>query len=74
MNDGGRALTQHAKLGFVFQSFRILPHLTVAQNVELPLVLLSVARTGARRACYGAAAAVGLGDRGIQRAARAVRR
>src|SRR5918993_38615 len=42
MNDEQRTLTRRAKVGFVFQSFHILPHLTVAQNVELPLVLLDV--------------------------------
>ena len=36
MDDEQRTLTRRAKLGFVFQSFHILPHLTVAQNVELP--------------------------------------
>jgi putative ABC transport system ATP-binding protein len=46
----GRALPWHddtalahwrrAKLGFVFQAFHVLPHLTVAQNVALPLLLL----------------------------------
>ena len=42
MDDEQRTLTRRAKVGFVFQSFHILPHLTVAQNVELPLVLLNV--------------------------------
>ena len=37
-----------SKLGFVFQAFHILPHLTVAQNVALPLVLLGVAPDAAR--------------------------
>jgi putative ABC transport system ATP-binding protein len=46
----GRPLPQHdetalahwrrAQLGFVFQAFHVLPHLTVAQNVALPLLLL----------------------------------
>src|SRR5512134_3914650 len=40
LDDERRTLTRRAKLGFVFQSFHILPHLTVTQNVELPLVLI----------------------------------
>ena len=31
---------RRAKLGFVFQAFHVLPHLTVADNVALPLLLL----------------------------------
>jgi putative ABC transport system ATP-binding protein len=38
--DEGRALLRRAKLGFVFQAFHVLPHLDVAQNVGLPLLLL----------------------------------
>ena len=64
MNDEQRTLTRRAKLGFVFQSFHILPHLTVAQNVELPLVLLGVARVARAERVAELLTAVGLGDRG----------
>ena len=64
MNDEQRTLTRRAKLGFVFQSFHILPHLTVAQNVELPLVLLIVARNARAERVAELLTAVGLGDRG----------
>ena len=64
MNDEQRTLTRRAKLGFVFQSFHILPHLTVAQNVELPLVLLGVARDARAERVAELLTAVGLGDRG----------
>jgi len=40
LGDEGRALLRRAKLGFVFQAFHVLPHLDVAQNVGLPLLLL----------------------------------
>ncbi len=43
LDDTARTLLRRSKLGFVFQAFHILPHLTVAQNVALPLVLLGVA-------------------------------
>lgn len=35
-----RALWRRANVGFVFQAFHVLPHLDVAQNVSLPLMLL----------------------------------
>ncbi|NML46386.1 ABC transporter ATP-binding protein [Ramlibacter sp. G-1-2-2] len=40
LDDDGRALLRRARLGFVFQAFHVLPHLDVAQNVALPLLLL----------------------------------
>jgi putative ABC transport system ATP-binding protein len=39
LGDEGRALLRRQKLGFVFQAFHVLPHLDVAQNVGLPLLL-----------------------------------
>jgi putative ABC transport system ATP-binding protein len=38
--DDQRALLRRAHVGFVFQAFHVLPHLDVAQNVALPLLLL----------------------------------
>ncbi|MGA0612628.1 ABC transporter ATP-binding protein [Caldimonas sp. KR1-144] len=38
--DDGRAQLRRSALGFVFQAFHVLPHLTVADNVALPLLLL----------------------------------
>lgn len=40
LSDDQRALLRRAKVGFVFQAFHVLPHLDVAQNVALPLLLL----------------------------------
>jgi putative ABC transport system ATP-binding protein len=40
LDDAARTLVRREKLGFVFQAFHILPHLSVVQNVALPLVLL----------------------------------
>jgi putative ABC transport system ATP-binding protein len=40
LDDTGRALLRRQRLGFVFQAFHVLPHLDVAQNVGLPLLLL----------------------------------
>jgi putative ABC transport system ATP-binding protein len=40
MNDDRLARLRREKIGFVFQAFHVLPHLDVAQNVALPLLLL----------------------------------
>lgn len=40
LNDTQRALWRREHLGFVFQAFHVLPHLSVADNVALPLLLL----------------------------------
>jgi putative ABC transport system ATP-binding protein len=40
LDEDGCALLRRAKLGFVFQAFHVLPHLSVAENVSLPLRLL----------------------------------
>jgi putative ABC transport system ATP-binding protein len=41
LSDDARALLRRRKVGFVFQAFHVLPHLDVAQNVGLPLLLLN---------------------------------
>jgi putative ABC transport system ATP-binding protein len=64
LDEDARTRLRRTRVGFVFQAFHILPHLTLAQNVELPLVLLGVA-PGARAArANEMLAAVGLGERG----------
>ena len=63
LDETRRTLLRRERVGFVFQAFHILPHLTVAQNVELPLVLLGVAAQERRARARGALADVGLGDR-----------
>jgi putative ABC transport system ATP-binding protein len=40
LSDQGRSLLRRQHVGFVFQAFHVLPHLDVAQNVALPLMLL----------------------------------
>ncbi|MEY3124679.1 MAG: hypothetical protein RLZZ573_1199 [Pseudomonadota bacterium] len=41
LSDDARAALRRQKVGFVFQAFHVLPHLDVAQNVGLPLLLLN---------------------------------
>ncbi|MDR7377806.1 putative ABC transport system ATP-binding protein [Rhodoferax ferrireducens] len=40
LDNDARALLRRQQVGFVFQAFHVLPHLDVAQNVALPLMLL----------------------------------
>src|SRR6267154_225317 len=47
LDDDARTLLRRSAIGFVFQAFHILPHLTLAQNVALPLVLQHVAAAAA---------------------------
>lgn len=63
LDDTGRALLRRDRVGFVFQAFHVLPHLDVAQNVALPL-LLQQRPDNARVA--EVLRAVGLGDLGAR--------
>lgn len=51
------------KIGFVFQSFNLLPKLDVFQNVELPLIYAGISRKQRRERVLASLQAVGLGDR-----------
>ncbi len=42
LDDAGRTRIRRDRIGFVFQAFHLLPHLTVAQNVALPLSLVGM--------------------------------
>ena len=44
LDDDAATLLRRQRMGFVFQAFHVLPYLTVAQNVALPLELLGVPR------------------------------
>ncbi len=60
------ALIRNAKLGFVFQSFNLLPHTTALRNVELPLIYdrsHKVPREKWQDLAKETLEAVGLGDR-----------
>ena len=63
LDDEGRALLRRHKLGFVFQAFHVLPHLDVAQNVGLPLLLLQRPDAARVEAMLEAVGLAGLGQR-----------
>jgi putative ABC transport system ATP-binding protein len=64
LDDDARTLLRRSAIGFVFQAFHILPHLTLAQNVALPLVLQHTAAGEATVRANQMLAAIGLPGRG----------
>ncbi len=63
LNDEQRSLLRREKVGFVFQAFHVLPHLDVAQNVALPLLLLGQPDDARVQAMLQAVGLDGLGAR-----------
>ncbi|CAK7069022.1 MAG: putative ABC transporter ATP-binding protein YknY [Bacteroides rodentium] len=64
MSKPQRAILRNRKIGFVFQSYNLLPKTTAVENVELPLMYnSSVSASERRRRAIEALQAVGLGDR-----------
>ena len=64
LDDDAATRLRRDRLGFVFQAFHVLPHLTIAQNVALPLVLQRVASAEVDTRARAMLEAVGLGGRG----------
>jgi len=64
IDEDRRTRLRRTRVGFVFQAFHILPHLTLAQNVELPLVLLGIGPAERAERVQELLGAVGLGERG----------
>ena len=64
MSKSQRAILRNWKIGFVFQSYNLLPKTTAVENVELPLMYNSAVSAAERRQrAIEALQAVGLGDR-----------
>jgi putative ABC transport system ATP-binding protein len=63
MNDTEASAWRRTQLGFVFQAFHVLPHLSVAQNVGLPLLLLGRPDAAAVEAALAAVGLGGMGER-----------
>ena len=63
LDDTARALWRRAHVGFVFQAFHVLPHLDVAQNVALPLMLLGQSEPERVQHMLDAVGLEGLGPR-----------
>jgi putative ABC transport system ATP-binding protein len=63
MTDGELAEVRNKEIGFVFQTFNLLPRLSALENVALPLVYAGMSRTQRNARAQEVLNAVGLGDR-----------
>ncbi len=63
LDDDALTRLRRERFGFVFQAFHVLPHLSAAENVGLPLLLRRAPQDEIRRRAAAALAAVGLAGR-----------
>src|SRR5437660_10045209 len=63
LSEGDLAAWRAANIGFIFQFYNLMPMLTAAQNVELPLLLTRLGRKERRQRVETALGVVGLADR-----------
>jgi putative ABC transport system ATP-binding protein len=64
LSDQELSRLRNRKVGFVFQSFNLIPQLNVLENVEVPLIYMRMEREMRQTLCLEMLAAVGLGNRG----------
>ncbi len=67
LSDRDRTQIRARSMGFVFQSFNLVPTLTAEENVSLAAEYAGTSRVRAREAAMGALASVGLADRAAHR-------
>ena len=63
MDDRSLARWRSQNIGYIFQSFNLVPVMTAAENVELPLLLTHLSKKERRERARSALEIVGLGDR-----------
>ncbi|HKN55381.1 MAG TPA: ABC transporter ATP-binding protein [Amycolatopsis sp.] len=63
LNERQLALLRNRKIGFIFQSFNLVPRTSALSNVELPLVYSGLRRSARRKRALAALDMVGLSDR-----------
>jgi len=62
-DDDELASFRNRRIGFIFQSFQLLPRLTAVQNVELPMIYAGIAAAERKERAIELLKRVGLGDR-----------
>ncbi len=63
MNDAQLSHIRKTRIGFVFQSFQLISHLSVLENVELPMFYARISKRQRRKKCMEIIERVGLGKR-----------
>lgn len=63
MTDDQLSAIRASRIGFVFQSYNLIPQLTVVENIEVPLYYMGRLGAASRKRCEDLATLVGLGDR-----------
>jgi putative ABC transport system ATP-binding protein len=63
LNDQQLSMIRASRIGFVFQSYNLIPQLTVVENIEVPLYYQGRVNRQTRRRCHSLAEMVGLADR-----------
>jgi putative ABC transport system ATP-binding protein len=63
LDDDALSTIRSKRLGFIFQSYNLIPQLTVLENIEVPLYYQDVPEKEAREAATAMANKMGLGDR-----------
>ncbi len=67
LDDDALARVRRDNIGFVFQFFHLIPRLSAAENIEMPMILAGINRQERRQRVKKAVAAVGLSDRADHR-------
>lgn len=63
MTDDELSAVRASQIGFVFQSYNLIPQLTVVENIEVPLYYMGRLGTKSKQRCKDLAKLVGLGER-----------
>ena len=63
MNENALAVFRRTHIGFIFQSYELIPHLTVRENVELPLVFQGIGKKARKQKALSLLERVGLADK-----------
>ena len=67
LNDNALAKARRENIGFVFQFFHLIPRLSAAENIEMPMILAGISNQERRQQVNKAVADVGLSDRADHR-------
>jgi len=63
LTENQQAITRNKSIGFVFQTFHLVPRLTAAENIELPLVLAGIAESDRKKRVHQSLQEMNLLDR-----------